>query len=97
MTRIPAAVLILALLAPASACNGDTDADAARIQADRDTVNESALDGLSRTQIERQAEPMSPEQAEQLGVIDSTIHLEDPTVDMDTVLPVNVPRPSAEP
>lgn len=35
----------------------------------------AAVDGLSPAQIERRAEPMSPERAAELGIIDSTIHV----------------------
>lgn len=96
MRRIRALILVAGALTLAS-CNRDDDETRLRVEADRDTVNESALDGLSRQQVERQAEPMSPEQAEQLGVVDTTIHLEDPTINLDSILPVDVPRPSAQP
>ena len=40
-----------------------------------DSVSRPALDGLSPAQIERRAEPMSPERAAELGIIDSTISI----------------------
>lgn len=95
MPRIFAGALLSVVLA-GTACDRVSDGDAdVDVAAPRDTLNDSPLDGLSRQQIKRQAEPMSPERAEQLGVVDTTIHLEDPTVNLDTVLPVNVPRPPA--
>jgi hypothetical protein len=33
------------------------------------------LDGMSAEQIEQRAEAMSPERAEELGVVDTTIHV----------------------
>lgn len=41
-----------------------------------DTANR-ALEGLSRDQIQQSAQPMTPEQAAQMGLIDTTIHVED--------------------
>jgi hypothetical protein len=35
-------------------------------------------DGLSREEIERQAEPMTPAEAERLGIVDTTIRIEAP-------------------
>lgn len=50
----------------------------ARVDADtaRDTANR-ALEGLSPAEIQQSARPMTPEQAAQLGLIDTTIHVED--------------------
>ncbi len=42
----------------------------------RDTANR-ALEGLSPAEIQQSARPMTPEQAAQLGLIDTTIHVED--------------------
>lgn len=57
-----------------------------------DTTNRDPMDGLSRQQIERSAQPMSPAQAEQMGIIDSTIVVEDqaprdPRAGVDPLLP----------
>jgi hypothetical protein len=46
----------------------------------------AAADGLSRDQIEERAEAMSPEQAEQMGIVDSTIHVEQLTSPEDSAL-----------
>jgi hypothetical protein len=79
-------LLLAAVVLALAACPGRGDPaaeDAARI----DTTNENPLDGLSAEQLERQAEPMTPEQAAELGIVDTTILLEDHTVLEDT-LPV---------
>ncbi|HET7276261.1 MAG TPA: hypothetical protein VFI91_13920 [Longimicrobiaceae bacterium] len=55
-----------------------------------ETSDSGALDGLTRDQIREQARPMTPERAEALGIVDTTIHLEDPTIDLDTMLPIRV-------
>jgi hypothetical protein len=39
---------------------------------------EPEFDGLSREEIELQAEPMTPEEAERLGIVDTTIRVESP-------------------
>jgi hypothetical protein len=54
---------------------------------------EKTMEGLSRDEIREHAEAVSPEQAENLGIVDSTIFLEDPTIDLDTILPVQTPPP----
>lgn len=73
------AVLMLALpLLVACGRGQEPAADAA--------PGDSAMDGLSSEQIEQQAEPMSPEQAEQLGIIDTTIHLEQLTSPEDSAV-----------
>ncbi len=56
-----------------------------------EAADSGALDGLTREQIREQAQPMTPERAEALGIIDTTIHIEDPTIDLDTIIPVQVP------
>lgn len=42
-------------------------------------VEESAYDGLSPEEIEREASSMTLEEAERLGIVDSTIRIEVPT------------------
>jgi len=58
-------------------------------------VDEPAAEGLSPEEIRRQAEPMSPEQAEQRGiVVDTTIHVEQLATPEDTLLtPDTLPPP----
>jgi len=65
--------LVLGVLAGAGCGGGGADErGAAGAAGGADTT----LEGLSRDQIRQMAEPMSPEQAEQLGIVDTTIHLE---------------------
>lgn len=45
-----------------------------------------AFQGLSPEEISTRAEPMSPEVAESLGIVDTTIHIENPAAD-DTLIP----------
>lgn len=52
-----------------------------------DTTNQTAIDGLSRDQLEARVEPMSPERAEALGIVDTSIHLQSPDL-IDTVIPL---------
>lgn len=63
-----------------------------------DTTNQTAIDGLSRDQLEARVEPMSPERAEALGIVDTSIHLQSPDL-IDTVIPlggeVQPPRPDS--
>ncbi|CAN5683646.1 hypothetical protein BH23GEM6_BH23GEM6_04790 [soil metagenome] len=58
-------------------------------------LDEPAAEGLSPEEIRRQAEPMSPEQAEQRGiVVDTTIHVEQLATPEDTLLtPDTLPPP----
>lgn len=74
MRRIVCAALLL--LAGGCGNRNDRDARAAADTVGIDTSNRNPLDGLSRTQIEQRARPMTPEQAEQLGIIDTTITVE---------------------
>jgi hypothetical protein len=62
-------------------------------------AEEPAVDGLTPEEIRRQAEPMSPEQAEQLGIVDTTIHVEQLTTPEDTMLRPDTiaPRRAPEP
>lgn len=82
------AVLTLALVAGYSSGGDEQAAPASatesaatlapRADPTMDTTNARAIDGLSRDQLERRAEPVKPEQAEQIGV---------PTPDPDSVVP----------
>lgn len=69
------AALVVALAAAAGCKGDDTDgsnAPAAVI----DTTNNEPMDGSSARQVQQQVEMMTPEQAESLGIVDTTIHLE---------------------
>jgi hypothetical protein len=62
-------------------------------------TEEPAVGGLSPEEIRMQAEPMSPEQAEQAGIVDTTIYVErlaaqeDTIMTPDTLPPPGTPRP----
>lgn len=64
----------------AAGCGGGSEEGEAEVQGGE------AYDGLSPAQIESQAEAMSPEQAEELGIVDSTIHMERLTSPEDSAL-----------
>jgi hypothetical protein len=51
--------------------------------------------GLSPEQIESRVEPMSPEAAESLGIIDSTIHIANPAGPDTMPPPDSIPPPAA--
>lgn len=48
-----------------------------------------AFQGLSPEEIRSRAEPMSPAVAESLGIVDTTIHIEDPVSD-DSLIPPEI-------
>lgn len=79
--RTIAAAASLVFCTAAVGC-GDGDRAPASEPASRspasDTTNARALDGLSREQLDRRAEPMSPRKAERLGI---------PTLDPDSAPP----------
>lgn len=83
--RSVASIAMLLLLVLACQPAGDEGPDTT------EAADSGALDGLTREQIRARARPMTPEDAEALGIVDTTIHLEDPTVDLDTIIPVAVP------
>lgn len=78
-SSVPRVVLLLALpcVLLAGACSRDEAGGARAAGAgETDTTNQRALDGLSTEQVQEQARPLSPEQAEALGIVDTTIHVE---------------------
>lgn len=79
--RIPAVLLALLLL---GACEQPEQ------EAPQPPLREPEYDGLSREQIEERASSMTPEEAERLGIIDSTIHIE-PPINPDSVIIDDVP------
>lgn len=73
------ATLVLCTLLAACAEDRRTDtSEPAPGSGTTDTSNARAIDGLSRDQIERRAEPLSPQQAEKMGL---------PTLDPDSAIP----------
>lgn len=61
-------------------CAGDTD--------DEVSAGEGAVEGVSRDELEYQAEPMTLEEAERLGIVDTTIGLADPA-NPDSIVPLD--------
>ena len=93
----PSRTVLLALpcvLALAGCDRGEAPRRATAEPARMDTTNQRALDGLSAEQIRAQAEAMSPERAEALGIIDTTIHVESLQSPDDSILPPLAPRPA---
>ena len=82
-----AALTVLLLLPPLLAACGGGEEPAA------EPAGGAIEDGLSPEQIREQAEPMSPERAEALGIIDTTIHLEKLTSPGDSALLADTVRP----
>jgi len=78
-SRALVAALLLAA-AVAGACKKEEPAP------EGDAAAGNVVDGLSRDQIQQQAEPMTPEQAEQMGIVDTTIHVEQLTSPEDSAL-----------
>lgn len=78
--RVPRLPFLLALpcaLLAAGCGRGEGEgAASAAAAAETDTTNRQALDGMSAEQVQAEASSMTPEQAEALGIVDSTIHVE---------------------
>lgn len=71
------AALAGALLLSATACGGkgeDDEVNAPPVAID--TTNADLMDGTSMQQVQANAEALTPEQAAQRGLVDTTIHLE---------------------
>ena len=66
LARACAGLAGVLLLAVAVACRGGAEGEGA---AEGDTTG---IEGLSPEQLQQQAQPMSHEQAEQLGIVDTT-------------------------
>lgn len=99
-SRVPRLPLLLALPAVllAAGCGRGGAGGAAAADstaAATDTTNRQALDGLSAQQVEAEASSMTPEQAEALGIVDSTIHVERMQSPDDSLIARG--RPSAAP
>jgi hypothetical protein len=75
------ATLLVCLAAAAGGCRGKSGGAAGDIAAPSDT---GAMGGLTPDQIRARAEPMTPAKAESLGIVDTTIHVEE--MDSSTVI-----------
>ena len=97
--RLPRLSLLLALpgvlLAAGCGRGGGGAAAGDSAAAETDTTNRQALDGLSAQQVEAEATSMTPEQAEALGIVDSTIHVESLQSPDDSI--ISRGQPSAAP
>jgi hypothetical protein len=74
---------VLTLLVPIAGACGTAGDEPDEPRSER---TEEALEGLSPEQIRSRVEPMSPEMAESLGIVDTTIHVEDRSPE-DSLLP----------
>ena len=87
-SAIAAALLHSLLLL--GACDRGAGAGSGAVEVD------TAVDGLSQEQLQQQAQPMSPEQAEQLGIADTTEAEQPSPVGPNATVPV-VPQDTAAP
>ena len=81
---------LLPLAALLAACDGETDEQAAGSgPAGADT---GAMDGLTQDQLEDQIRPLTPEEAAQLGIIDTAAENDQPApVGPSSVVPGSAP------
>lgn len=70
---MPALLLALA----ATGCSGDDEPQAVGGET-APAADDEAMDGLSREQIQQQVESLSPDRAQELGIIDTTTAVENP-------------------
>jgi hypothetical protein len=68
------ATLLVCLTAAAGGCRGRNDGAGRDATLPTDT---GAMGGLTPDQIRARAEPMTPARAESLGIVDTTIHVEE--------------------
>jgi hypothetical protein len=90
-SRAAALILLVPLVALVGGCQRDQPAVETGV-----TEEPAAVGGLSPEEIRMQAEPMSPEQAERAGIVDTTIYVEPMSPD-DTLMVPDTPRPPAAP
>lgn len=81
-----AAVLFASLTAAVAGCESRNEGAEVETTVTADT---GALGGLTPAEIRARAEPMSPEVAESLGIVDTTIHVE--VHDPNDTLPIQRP------
>lgn len=67
LLRERVALPLLALLVAAAACDRGAGAGAEGVDADT-----AGVEGLSQEELQQQAQPMSPEQAQQAGIVDTS-------------------------
>jgi hypothetical protein len=94
VTRLVRLCALAAALPLLAACPGRGEG-AADGTARMDTTNQDPLDGLSAEELQRRVEPMTPEEAAAMGIIDTTIHVTEQAVD-DTIPPLQPPPPGAD-
>lgn len=83
MIPFRACSLLATLAIVSTACGGAEEFP----QDEPDAVDTTgAFQGLSPDEIRSRAESMSPEVAESLGIVDTTIHVENPAAD-DSLIP----------
>jgi hypothetical protein len=88
------AALVVAVAA-AAGCKGNSgEAGANAPAAPIDTTNDSQWDGSSTQQVQQQAEALTPEQAAQRGLVDTTIHLENLSSSDSTPPGATLPNPA---
>ena len=94
------ATAALATVLGASACQSREDEETPSPAA-MDTTNKQWEDGLSGQQVQQSASTMSPEEAEQRGLVDTTIHMENlgnsDSVDAATAAGPSVAQPDTTP
>ncbi len=71
--RVLGTGLLLLFAGGVAACGGSGGGAARDTAVSADT---GAMGGLTPEEIRARAEPMSPEKAESLGIVDTTIHME---------------------
>ena len=74
--RVLATFFAAGTLALAGCRGGGEKADDIGAGVQVDTTNDDVMDGMSATDIEKQAQPMTPEQAAAQGLADTITHLE---------------------
>ena len=92
--RVRAGIAAMLLLAGVAGCENGAEEGGAAAAGD----SAGTIDGLSPEQLQQQAQPMSSEQAEQLGIVDTTeAPPPAPVAPGDTAAPVptTTPPPSA--
>ena len=86
---------LVVALAAAAGCKGNSgEAGANAPAAPIDTTNDSQWDGSSTQHVQQEAEALTPEQAAQRGLVDTTIHLENLSSSDSTPPGATIPNPA---